>query len=103
MESVLALSLEELMQVVVTSVSRKAQPMSQTAAAAYVIQADDIRRSGATNIPEALRLAPGVQVVAGKSTPGHADLNLCRRQTGRTSARRHPALRQQTHPPIRTV
>ena len=64
MESVLALSLEELMQVVVTSVSRKAQPMSQTAAAAYVIQADDIRRSGATNIPEALRLAPGVQVSA---------------------------------------
>ena len=64
MESVLALSLEELMQVVVTSVSRKAQPMSQTAAAAFVIQADDIRRSGATNIPEALRLAPGVQVSA---------------------------------------
>ncbi len=52
------------MQVVVTSVSRKAQTLAQTAAAAYVIHADDIRRSGATNIPEALRLAPGVQVSA---------------------------------------
>ena len=54
------LSIEDLMQVVVTSVSRKSQTLAQTAAAAYVIQADDIRRSGATNIPEALRLAPGV-------------------------------------------
>jgi iron complex outermembrane receptor protein len=58
------LSIEDLMQVVVTSVSRKSQTLAQTAAAAYVIQADDIRRSGATNIPEALRLAPGVQVSA---------------------------------------
>ena len=60
----LELSLEELMQVVVTSVSRKAQTLAETAAAAYVIRADDIRRSGASNIPEALRLAPGVQVSA---------------------------------------
>jgi len=59
-----ALDLEELMQVVVTSVSKKAQTLAQTAAAAYVIQAEDIRRSGASNIPEALRLAPGVQVAA---------------------------------------
>ncbi len=58
------LNLEELMQVVVTSVSKKAQTLAQTAAAAYVIQAEDIRRSGATRIPEALRLAPGVQVSA---------------------------------------
>ena len=62
--NVLELSLEELMSVVVTSVSRKAQTLADTAAAAYVIQSDDIRRSGATNIPEALRLAPGVQVAA---------------------------------------
>jgi iron complex outermembrane recepter protein len=60
----LNLSLEELMQVVVTSVSKKSQTMANTAAAAYVIQAEDIRRSGAKNIPEALRLAPGVQVSA---------------------------------------
>jgi iron complex outermembrane receptor protein len=61
---VFALNLEELMQVVVTSVSKKEQTLAQTAAAAYVIQAEDIRRSGASNIPEALRLAPGVQVAA---------------------------------------
>jgi len=61
---IFALDLEELMQVVVTSVSKREQTLAQTAAAAHVIQADDIRRSGASNIPEALRLAPGVQVAA---------------------------------------
>jgi len=60
----LDLSLEELMGVVVTSVSKKPQTLAETAAAVYVITAEDIRRSGATNIPEALRLAPGVQVAA---------------------------------------
>lgn len=60
----LDLSLEELMNVVVTSVSKKQQTLGETAAAVYVIGAEDIRRSGATNIPEALRLAPGVQVSA---------------------------------------
>jgi iron complex outermembrane receptor protein len=61
---VFALDLEELMQVMVTSVAKKEQTLAETAAAAFVIQADDIRRSGASNIPEALRLAPGVQVAA---------------------------------------
>ena len=61
---VLDLSLEELMKVVVTSVARKPQTLANTAAAAFVISAEDIRRSGATNIPEALRLAPGVHVAA---------------------------------------
>ena len=56
------LSIEELMQVKVTSVSKKQQRLSQVAAAVYVITQEDIRRSGATSIPEALRLAPGVQV-----------------------------------------
>jgi len=62
--SFLELSLEDLMQVTVTSVSKKAQRLDETAAAVFVISAEDIRRSGATNIPEALRLAPGVQVAA---------------------------------------
>lgn len=62
--SVLNLSLEELMQVTVTSASKKEQSLAETAAAVFVITNDDIRRSGATNIPEALRLAPGVQVAA---------------------------------------
>ncbi len=60
----LDLSLEELMSLVVTSVSKKAQSIAETAAAVFVIKAEDIRRSGASNIPEALRLAPGVQVAA---------------------------------------
>ncbi len=57
-------SLEELMGVVVTSVSKKSQTLAETAAAVHVISAEEIRRSGASNIPEALRLAPGVQVAA---------------------------------------
>ena len=56
------LSLEQLMDVVVTSVSKREQLLSNTAAAVHVITAEDIRRSGATNLPEALRLAPGVHV-----------------------------------------
>jgi len=54
-------SLEELMNIEVTSVSKKAQPLSSTAASVFVITAEDIRRSG-LELPEVLRLAPGVQV-----------------------------------------
>ena len=56
------MSLEQLMDVVVTSVSKRSQPLSSAAAAVHVISAEDIRRSGATNLPEALRMAPGVHV-----------------------------------------
>src|SRR2546422_1060931 len=56
------LTLEELMDVDVTSVSRNAETLSQTAAAVTVLTSEDIRRSGATSIPELLRLVPGVQV-----------------------------------------
>lgn len=58
------LSLEELMgiEVEVTSVSRKAEKLSETAAAIFVLTSEDIRRSGATSIPEALRMVPGVHV-----------------------------------------
>src|ERR1700735_3300944 len=55
-------SLEELMNIEVTSVSKKAQRLSSTAASVFVITAEDIRRSGITILPELLRLAPGVQV-----------------------------------------
>jgi iron complex outermembrane recepter protein len=55
-------SLEDLMNITVTSVSKRQQKLSQTAAAVFVISADDIRRSGATNIPDILRMAPGVDV-----------------------------------------
>jgi iron complex outermembrane recepter protein len=55
-------SLEDLMNIQVTSVSKKEQKLSQTGAAVFVITQEDIRRSGATNIPDVLRLAPGVDV-----------------------------------------
>jgi iron complex outermembrane receptor protein len=54
------LTLEQLANVIVTSVSRREERLGQAAASVYVISADDIRRSGATSIPEALRLAPNL-------------------------------------------
>ena len=57
-----SVSINELMQMEVSSVSRKSQQLSDTAAAAFIISQEDIRRSGATSIPEALRMAPGVEV-----------------------------------------
>jgi iron complex outermembrane receptor protein len=62
MDELLELSLEELLDVEVTSVSRKAERRFDAAAAVHVITSEDIRRSGVTSLPEALRLAPGVQV-----------------------------------------
>lgn len=56
------LSLEELSQIEVTTPSKEPEKAFDTAAAVFVITGEDIRRSGATNIPEALRLAPGVEV-----------------------------------------
>lgn len=56
------LSLENLMNVEVTSVSRKEQRLADTAAAIFVITQDDIRHSQANNIPDLLRMVPGVQV-----------------------------------------
>ncbi len=55
-------SLEELMETEVTSVSKKAERLQDAPAAVYVITADDIRRSGATSLPELLRMVPGLQV-----------------------------------------
>jgi iron complex outermembrane receptor protein len=56
------LSLEQLMDIEVTSVSRRAEKLSTTASAIQIITAEDIRSSGASSIPEALRLAPNLQV-----------------------------------------
>ena len=56
------LSLEELTNIAVTSVSRRPERVSDAAASVYVITGEDIRRSGATTLPEALRLAPNLQV-----------------------------------------
>jgi iron complex outermembrane receptor protein len=62
-------SLEDLMNIDVTSVSKKAQKTSETAAAVFVISSEEIRRSGALNIPDLLRMVPGLdvtQIDAGK-------------------------------------
>ncbi|MBK9954955.1 MAG: TonB-dependent receptor [Rhodocyclaceae bacterium] len=56
------LSLEDLVKAEVTSVSRKSQSLADVAAAAFVITAEDIRRSGAQSLPDVLRMAPGVEV-----------------------------------------
>jgi iron complex outermembrane receptor protein len=57
-----ALSIEELMNVDVTSASRREEPIGSTAAAVSVITRDDIRRSGVTSLADALLLADGVAV-----------------------------------------
>lgn len=69
LEDLASLSLEELMNVEVTSVSKKAERRSDAAAAIYVLTNEDIRRAGVDSIPEALRLVPGVAVA-------HIDQNI---------------------------
>jgi iron complex outermembrane receptor protein len=56
------LSVEELQELEVTSVSRRPERLSETASAIQVITGEDIRRAGATSLPEALRLASNLQV-----------------------------------------
>src|SRR5438270_9898684 len=56
------LSLEQLGNIEVTTVSKEPVKAARTPAAIYVITQEDIRRSGVTSLPEALRLAPGVEV-----------------------------------------
>lgn len=56
-------SADELFSVQVTSVGRKAQELSKAPAAVFVLTAEDIRRSGATCIPEALQWVPGLTVL----------------------------------------
>ena len=58
-----ALSLDELSNIEVTSVSKRAQKLSETASAIEVITQDDIHRSGATSLPQALRLAGNLEIV----------------------------------------
>ena len=55
-------SIEDLMNIEVTSVSKKEQKLSRIASSIFVITQADIRRSGATNIPDALRMVPGLAV-----------------------------------------
>lgn len=57
------MSIEDLLSIEVTSVARREQKLSQSASAIYVITGEDIRRSGVTTLPDALRMAPGVQAM----------------------------------------
>lgn len=57
-----AYDIEELMDITITSVSKKTQKIAAAAAAIHVITQDDIHRSGVTTIADALRMVPGVQV-----------------------------------------
>ncbi len=61
-DELMELSVEDLLNVEVISVSKKAKSLNDSPAAIYVISQDDIKRIGATSIPEALRLAPGLDV-----------------------------------------
>ena len=56
------MDISELIQIKVTSVSRKEENLSEAAAAIFVITEDDISRSGANSIPDLLRIVPGLHV-----------------------------------------
>ena len=62
LEQYIEMDLKQLMQITVTSVAKKPQPLADTAAAVFVITQEDIRKSGATTIADALALAPGIHV-----------------------------------------
>ena len=57
-----SLTIEQLMDIEVSSVSKRTERLAQTASAIQVITQEDIRRSGASSLPEALRLATNLQI-----------------------------------------
>lgn len=61
-DTFLDLDLKDVLNLEITSVSKKPQTVSQAAAAVFIITGDDIRRMGAQTIPDALRMAPGIEV-----------------------------------------
>lgn len=76
------LSLEQLANLPVTSVSKKPEPLADAAASVYVITNEDIRRSGSRTLPEALRLAPNLEV----AQAGADDWVITARGSSATSA-----------------
>jgi len=62
LDDLLDLNLEDLLTLEVSSVSRKLEKLRNAAAAVYVLTGDEIRRTGAISIPDALRTVPGLQV-----------------------------------------
>lgn len=61
-DSLMEMDLEALMDLEVTTVSKRVQPLTDSPAAIYVITSEEIKRSGATSVADVLRLAPGVEV-----------------------------------------
>src|SRR5205823_14360404 len=62
LSSLSRLTIEELAEIRISSVSKRPERLADAAAAVYVITRDDIRRAGVVSLPEALRLAPNLQV-----------------------------------------
>jgi iron complex outermembrane receptor protein len=60
-DSLADLEIEQLARIRVSSASRRLEPVSRAAAAVFVVTGDEIRRAGVSTLPEALRLAPGLQ------------------------------------------
>jgi len=60
--ALLDLSFDQLADIRVTSVSKNSERLAEAAASVFVITSDDLRRSGVASLPEALRLAPNLQV-----------------------------------------
>jgi iron complex outermembrane receptor protein len=81
------MSIDDLAEVSVTSVSKSAQPLGEAAAAVYVIDHEDILRSGAATLPEMLRLAPNLQVY--ERAPGNWVITA-RGMNGNTAAQSFP-------------
>src|SRR5438105_13753777 len=61
-EELRELSLEQLADIRITSVSKRPERLGNAAASVYIITGEDIRRSGGTGLPEPLRLAPNLEV-----------------------------------------
>lgn len=69
------LSLDELMNIkIVESVTKLPEELFKAPVSVSILERDDISKSGAMNIPEALRLVPGV--IVREQTPGNFDVNL---------------------------
>jgi iron complex outermembrane receptor protein len=63
-----SLSLEQLGDIEISTASRREEKLLNTPASVFVLTGEDIRRSGVTSIPEALRLVPGLSVARSNSS-----------------------------------
>ena len=82
-----SLSIEQLANVEITSVSKTPQVLSSAAAAVYVISHDDVIRSGANSVPEMLRLAPNLEVM--QTSPANYEVTA-RGFNGNSTAQNFP-------------